>query len=126
MASALQAAYDARLAKGEILADPAQADGLRALARLQADLAAALAPGGLKGLFRKPESERGVYLWGPVGRGKSMLMDLFFETVRVETKRRTHFHVFMGEIHRLIAEWRSRDAAARKAKFGQHKGDDPI
>jgi cell division protein ZapE len=126
MASALQAAYDARLAKGEIIADPAQADGLRALLRLEADLAAAPASGGLKGLFRKPESERGVYLWGPVGRGKSMLMDLFFETVRVEKKRRTHFHVFMGEIHRLIGEWRAGDAAARRARFGQHKGDDPI
>ena len=126
MASALQAAYDARLAKGEITADPAQADGLRALLRLEADLAAAPAGGGLKGLFRKPESERGVYLWGPVGRGKSMLMDLFFEAVRVEKKRRTHFHVFMGEIHRLIGEWRAGDPAARRARFGQHKGDDPI
>jgi cell division protein ZapE len=55
-----------------------------------------------------------------------MLMDLFFETVPVEKKRRTHFHVFMGEIHRLIDAWRKGDAAARKARFGQHKGDDPI
>ncbi|MGZ6016416.1 MAG: cell division protein ZapE [Phenylobacterium sp.] len=113
------------MAKGEIRPDPAQAEGLRALLRLEADLAAATG-GGLKGLFRKPQSERGVYLWGPVGRGKSMLMDLFFETVRVARKRRTHFHVFMGEIHRLIGEWRAGDPAARKARFGQHKGDDPI
>ncbi|HZZ68029.1 MAG TPA: cell division protein ZapE [Phenylobacterium sp.] len=126
MASAVQAAYDARLAQGDIQPDPAQADGLRALVRLEADLAAAPASGGLKGLFRKPEAERGVYLWGPVGRGKSMLMDLFFEVVPIEKKRRTHFHVFMGEIHRLIGEWRAGDAAARKARFGQHKGDDPI
>ena len=126
MASALQAAFDARLAAGELRPDPAQADGLRALLRLEADLAAAPAAGGLKGLFRKPEAERGVYLWGPVGRGKSMLMDLFFEAVAVEKKRRTHFHVFMGEIHRLIGQWRTSDAAARKARFGQHKGDDPI
>ena len=126
MASALQAAYDARLAKGEIRPDPAQADGLRALLRLEADLAAA-GGGGLKGLFRKPQSERGVYLWGPDGRGKSMLMDLFLrEAVRVDRKRRTHFHVFMGEIHRLIGEWRAGNPAARKARFGQHKGDDPI
>ncbi|HEX3886063.1 MAG TPA: cell division protein ZapE [Phenylobacterium sp.] len=120
MASAVQAAYDARLAHGEIQPDPAQAEGLRALVRLEADLAAAPASGGLKGLFRKPEAERGVYLWGPVGRGKSMLMDLFFEVAPVEKKRRTHFHVFMGEIHRLIGEWRAGDAAARKARFGQH------
>jgi cell division protein ZapE len=126
MASALQAAYDARIAAGEIRPDPAQAEGLRALLRLEADLGAAPANGGLKGLFRKPEGHRGVYLWGPVGRGKSMLMDLFFAAVRVEKKRRTHFHVFMGEIHRLIGEWRSGSAAARKARFGQHKGDDPI
>jgi cell division protein ZapE len=126
MASALQAAYDDRVAKGEIRPDPAQADGLRALLRLEADLADAPVANGLKALFRKPEAARGVYLWGPVGRGKSMLMDLFFEAVAVENKHRTHFHVFMGEIHRLIGEWRTGDAAARKSRFGQHKGDDPI
>ncbi|MEO8112790.1 MAG: cell division protein ZapE [Phenylobacterium sp.] len=136
MPSALDAAYHARLAADAIQPDPAQAPALRALLRLEAELAEG--GGGLKTLFRKPEAPRGVYLWGPVGRGKSMLMDLFFEAVPVEAKRRTHFHVFMGEIHRLVGEWRSGDAAARKARFGQHKpslrlasgqswgGDDPI
>ena len=125
MASALQAAFDARLAGGAIRPDPAQAAGLAALVRLERDLARA-EPGGLAGLFRKPESQRGVYLFGPVGRGKSMLMDLFFEAVPVKAKRRTHFHVFMGEIHRLIGAWRNGDAAQRKALFGQSRGDDPI
>ncbi|MBP7816640.1 MAG: AFG1 family ATPase [Phenylobacterium sp.] len=125
MASSLQAAYDARLASGAIRPDPAQAAGLAALLRLEGDLQSA-EPSGLTAFFRKPEAQRGVYLWGPVGRGKSMLMDLFFEAAPVAKKRRTHFHVFMGEIHRLIGEWRSGDAAARKARFGQHKGDDPI
>lgn len=126
MPSALQAAYDARTADGSIRPDKAQAPGLAALVRLSADLAGSENGNRLTALFRKPGGQRGVYLWGPVGRGKSMLMDLFFETVPVESKRRTHFHVFMGETHRLIGAWRKGDAAARKAKFGQHKGDDPI
>jgi len=127
MASALQAAYDARLAAGEIRPDPAQAAGLAALKRLEAELAAQGRGGGLKALLRsRPEAPVGVYLWGPVGRGKSMLMDLFFDSVRTKDKRRTHFHLFMGEIHRLIDAWRKGDAAARKARFGQHRGDDPI
>src|SRR5215472_1705021 len=126
MPSALQAAFDERLAAGDIRSDPAQQAGLDALMRLERDLAAAPSGGRLKALFRRPEAERGVYLWGPVGRGKSMLMDLFFETVAFEKKRRTHFHVFMGEVHRLIGAWRNGDPAQRRARFGQHKGDDPI
>jgi cell division protein ZapE len=126
MASALQAAYAARIAAGEIRPDPAQAEGLRALIRLEGDLAGAAPASRLTGLFRKSEGQRGVYLWGPVGRGKSMLMDLFVEVVARGRKRRTHFHVFMGEIHRLIGEWRTGDPVARKARFGQYKGDDPI
>ncbi|WP_309644170.1 cell division protein ZapE [Phenylobacterium sp.] len=125
MPSALSAEYDARLARGDIRPDPAQAPGIAALSRLEAALVDAQ-PSGLTAFFRKPESQRGVYLWGPVGRGKSMLMDLFFETAPVEKKRRTHFHVFMGEVHRLIDAWRKGDPAARKARFGQSKGDDPI
>ncbi|MDO8911251.1 MAG: cell division protein ZapE [Phenylobacterium sp.] len=125
MASLLQAAYDARLASGALRPDPAQMSGLAALVRLEGDLEGS-EPSGLTAFFRKPEAQRGVYLWGPVGRGKSMLMDLFYEVAPVAKKRRTHFHVFMGEIHRLIGQWRSGDTAARKARFGQHRGDDPI
>jgi cell division protein ZapE len=124
MPSALLDAYEARLTSGEIRPDPAQRPGLEALDRLEADLLAQ--PNGIAALFRKAEAARGVYLWGPVGRGKSLLMDLFYETVPTPKKRRTHFHVFMAEIHRLIGAWRTGDTAARKAKFGQAKGDDPI
>ena len=126
MTSALEKAYADRLARGELRPDPAQAAGLASLVRLEAELAA-VRPGPLAGLLRRrPESLRGVYLWGPVGRGKSMLMDLFFETVPVARKRRTHVHVFMREVHELIGAWRSGDAAARRARFGQARGDDPV
>jgi len=124
MPSAVQDAYDTRLAAGEIRPDPAQGPGLAALVRLEDELVAQ--PNGLAAFFRKAEAPRGVYLWGPVGRGKSLLMDLFYEAAPTPKKRRTHFHVFMGEVHRLIGAWRTGDAAARKARFGQAKGDDPI
>ena len=104
MVSALQTAYDLRVREGLIQPDPAQAAALAPLVRLELELVGA--GGGLKRLFARPQGHRGIYLIGPVGRGKSMLMDLFYETVPIAKKRRTHFHVFMGEIHRLIDAWR--------------------
>ena len=125
MPTSLRTAYRERLAQGEIKPDVAQAAAVEALSRLEADLDNAGEPGfSLFGC--KPKSQRGVYLWGPVGRGKSMLMDLFFDSAPVARKRRIHFHAFMAEVHADIAAWRNGDATARKARFGQHKGDDPI
>ena len=122
MTGALRAAYEQRLASGALTPDPAQAAAVAALERLEGDLAG-LKPGGL---FRKPQGARGVYLWGPVGRGKSMLMDLFFESAPIAPKQRLHFLDFMARVHRLVNAWRTGDAAGRRAKFGQHRGDDPI
>lgn len=102
-------AYDALIAGGAIAPDPAQA---AAVARLDA-LSAALADHargrsrGLLGFARKREAPRGLYLWGPVGRGKSMLMDLFFAAAPVEPKRRVHFHAFMAETHEAIRAMRA-------------------
>ena len=86
-----QTLYEARLRDGRLRPDPAQAAALPALGRLAADLARP-AP---RGLFRRaPPPVRGLYLWGGVGTGKSMLMDLFLDCVAVPV-RRQHFHAFM-------------------------------
>ena len=112
------AAYDGLVARGELRPDPAQA----AVAADLDALAAALArprsrPGLLARLIGSSEPEaapRGLYIWGGVGRGKSMLMDLFFANADVSPKRRVHFHEFMLEIHAAFH-------AAREAF-----ADDPI
>lgn len=128
MPISIKTAYAQRLVAGALRSDVAQEAAIEALSRLEGDLNAAQEPQGFS-LFRKPKSLsaiRGVYLWGPVGRGKSMVMDLFFDSVPVKRKRRAHFHAFMAEIHSLIDRWRKGNPAERKAQFGQNKGDDPI
>lgn len=95
--------YDQRCAWGELKADPAQEAVLPELERIRA----ALAEPVKKGWFRKaPEPPKGLYLWGGVGRGKSMLMDLFVGSLSVPV-RRVHFHAFMQEIHEAMHKARS-------------------
>ncbi|WP_035255169.1 cell division protein ZapE [Actibacterium mucosum] len=94
-------AYTARVEAGEINHDPAQLAVVEALETVRAGLAAVEAPRRGLGLFRKkPAPVRGLYVWGGVGRGKSMLMDFFYDHAPVDAKRRVHFHAFMQEIHR--------------------------
>lgn len=100
------AAYDKRLKEGDLVADGDQA---AAAARLD-ELARALGrwrPGGWLGGGAAP---RGVYLWGPVGRGKSLLLDMFFEAAPVQRKRRVHFHEFMLARHKFLRAARTRGA----------------
>ena len=122
MSGPLRDAYDQRLAAGTIVRDAAQEAAVEALSRVAPELAVPRP----WGLFRKPEGVTGAYLWGPVGRGKSMLMDMFFEAASIQPKRRVHFHLFMSEVHALVNRWRTGDAAERRARFGETRGDDPI
>lgn len=109
--SGLLARYERLVANGELRADPAQRKAAERLHTLEKDLEAETSGGLLAQLFaRKPQAPRGVYLWGDVGRGKSMLMDLFVDTLSINEKRRVHFHEFMLEVDRLLREERRSEA----------------
>ena len=103
--------YETLVATGELRADPEQAAAAERLDRLQREMYKARSSTGLLGklIGRKPASPRGVYMWGGVGRGKSMLMDLFHDTLDVAEKRRAHFHAFMLEVHALLREERKKE-----------------
>jgi cell division protein ZapE len=91
--------YAAGVAAGEWQDDPAQRAALAELDRLWRELADARTPGFWQRLRGRVEAPRGVYLHGPVGRGKTFLCDLFYEALPGESKRRTHFHRFMQDVH---------------------------
>ncbi len=101
LAESLQQIYAAKVAAGELKADPAQEIILPVLEDIRTHLEAAprRRRGILGGLFHKLEEvPQGLYLWGGVGRGKSMLMDLFVAHLNIAEKRRVHFHAFMQEV----------------------------
>ena len=114
----LQILYQEGLDSGDLEPDPAQAAAVERLDELHRRLVAADArprymPGrGFGGLFRRryasPAPEKGLYIWGSVGRGKTWLVDLFFSHLPIEEKRRVHFHQFMREIHDKLAGLKER------------------
>ncbi len=118
--------YAAIVEAGGIAYDPAQAAVVERLTRLSTELVnRRMAEKGshLGWLFARRQKEapiRGLYVWGEVGRGKTMLVDLFYEATALKRKRRAHFNDFMADVHGRVHAWR------QKIKAGEVKGDDPI
>ncbi len=127
MANSIAAEYAAAIAANLIESDPAQLVVVDKLTRLESQVVQhrlARKSSSLGWLFAKSASSspriKGLYIYGDVGRGKTMLMDLFFDASPVVRKRRAHFHEFMLDVHERIY------ALRQKMKVGQHAGDDPI
>jgi cell division protein ZapE len=115
MPGPVSAAYAALVERGAFVGDPAQREAAALLDGVAEGLQNGKPGGFLARLIERPEKIRGLYLFGEVGRGKTMLMDLFFANVDIAQKRRVHFHEFMDDIHAAIAAFRKRAKA---------KGDD--
>ena len=100
-------AYETRVAEGALEADAAQITVVPHFDRIAEALVTARSRKGFGGLFaRKAEPVQGLYLWGGVGRGKSMMMDLFHEITGGKDTRRVHFHAFMQEVQSGLHEAR--------------------
>jgi cell division protein ZapE len=119
--------YQALVGAGEIEPDPAQVAIVATLNRLETRIAQhrlSRKSSSLGWIFAKRKANggplKGLYLHGEVGRGKTMLMDLFFAASPVVRKRRAHFHEFMLDVHERVHAWRQR------RKRGETSGDDPI
>jgi cell division protein ZapE len=102
----VRALYEATLAERGYRADEAQLRAIAALERCEREWAdyKARRRNALTKLLVRPPIPRGVYMWGGVGRGKSFLMDCFFQAVPLQRKTRLHFHEFMREVHRELQE----------------------
>ncbi len=127
MPQSILALYSARVTTGEIEADPAQeaaAARLDALNERLADYRLARKSSSLGWLFGSRETDagavEGLYIYGDVGRGKTMLMDMFFVACPAQRKRRAHFHEFMADVHERVYDYR------RKIKRGEMADADPI
>ena len=127
MATSVTAQYAAGVAAGQVERDEAQLAIIAMMSRLEARIVEyrlARKSSALGWLFASRERAlppiKGLYIYGDVGRGKTMLMDFFFETSPVERKRRAHFHEFMLDVHERV------HAIRQQMKRGEHEGEDPI
>jgi len=123
-----KSAYEALISGGDIHDDPAQRQAIDCLQALNDELALYGQQMGKTGwrarlTFRnnKREVPRGIYMWGGVGRGKTMLMDLFYDHSNVDDRKHVHFHAFMQEVHRRLHSFREAQKAGKVPK-----SSDPI
>lgn len=136
-----EAEYQALMQAGELKPDVDQARAVATLERLHRELLDYPEIGSKSSGFLlrnwwparffhgsghdKP-TPKGIYLHGGVGRGKSMLMDLFFSVAPMTSKRRVHFHEFMLDIHARLKEWHDHSAQERVQRGERARNDDPI
>jgi cell division protein ZapE len=119
--------YDALARDGALTPDAAQRAAAARLDALSREIEA-WRPDAFRLFSAPPAPPRGLYIWGAVGRGKSLLMDIFFNNTDFAPKRRAHFHAFMIETHERIAAFRALDEAARRRAAGadRRNPDDPV
>jgi len=115
-----ESAYRALIDAGTIQPDPCQTEAIERLQRLHDGLDGYAEQMGRQGWMTRLKRGRdrtpppkGLYMWGGVGRGKSMLMDLFFETTAIESRKRVHFHAFMLEVHKRLHSFREAAKAGK-------------
>jgi len=126
MPRSIIAQYTAGVAAGRLERDPAQLVIVERLARLEGEIVEhrlARKSSSLGWLFARDKKQtqlKGLYIYGEVGRGKTMLMDLFYEASPVQRRRRAHFHEFMIDVHERVHGLR------QKMKIGEFSGEDPI
>lgn len=121
------AAYREKANSGLLEFDKDQAQAAEILTALQMRLKN-YRPDAFRLFSSREPAPQGVFIYGKVGRGKSMLMDLFYENTDFAKKRRVHFHEFMAEVHNEINIWRKLEHQERKKLpyFVKEAGDDPI
>src|SRR5215210_5648343 len=123
MAESVRRRYEAMAEAGKLMPDERQralADALDRLLAALVERARSSKTSSLGWLFARhagAQAPRGLYIWGGVGRGKTLLMDLFFRAAPRSRKRRVHFHAFMGEVHERMNAFR------RKLREEEVSGD---
>jgi cell division protein ZapE len=120
----LEKQYNDLAAQGHIQYEPAQIKALHHLQTLLDNLQANVEYNQKSPLHKlflpKPANYKSLYIFGNVGRGKSMLMDLFFEACPINQKRRVHFHAFMLEVHAFVHQWRRQNNTDAISALAKH------